>query len=109
MMKMNQYYLLDDDHNIIESNDVHEWGRMFEQRERIVKQEHFNGTFISTVFLGLDHSFSEEGPPVLFETMVFNPEGSGYYEERCCTWDEAVAQHAAVYAKVAAGEITDDS
>jgi hypothetical protein len=29
---------------------------------------------LSTVFLGLDHSFSETGPPILFESMLFAPE-----------------------------------
>ena len=47
---------------------------------------------VSTVFLGLDHSFSNEGPPLLFETMVFG----GVCDEnmrRYATWDEAVAGH----------------
>jgi hypothetical protein len=28
---------------------------------------------VSTVFLGLDHNFGMNGPPILFETMVFGP------------------------------------
>jgi len=46
---------------------------------------------VSTVFLGLDHSFGG-GPPQIFETMVFG----GLYDEeqiRYSTWDEAVAGH----------------
>ena len=31
----------------------------------------FNVVFISTVFLGIDHNFNLEGPPLLFETMIF--------------------------------------
>jgi len=27
--------------------------------------------WVSTVWLGLDHSFSDDGPPLIFETMVF--------------------------------------
>ena len=48
---------------------------------------------ISTVFLGLNHNFLNEGPPLLFETMVF---GGVADEEmqRYETWDEAVAGHA---------------
>jgi len=30
-----------------------------------------NGTRVSTIFLRLNHNFTEEGLPVLFETMVF--------------------------------------
>jgi hypothetical protein len=45
---------------------------------------------VSTVFLGLDHRYGEE-PPLIFETMIF---GRGFeYQERCSTWDEAVAMH----------------
>lgn len=46
---------------------------------------------VSTVFLGLDHNYGI-GPPVLFETMIFGGEHDGY-QERYCTWDEAVEGH----------------
>ena len=53
---------------------------------------------ISTVFLGIDHQFGD-GPPLLFETMVFG--GSLDQEQRYyTTWDEAVAGHAAMVARV---------
>ena len=46
---------------------------------------------ISTVFLVIDHSFGD-GPPLLFETMIF---GGTYdeYQERYTTWDDAVDGH----------------
>jgi hypothetical protein len=47
---------------------------------------------VSTVFLGLDHSFGE-GPPLLFETMVFVNDMSGRWMDRCSTWAEAERQH----------------
>lgn len=63
---------------------------------------------VSTVFLGLDHSFSfgKDLPPVLFETMVFHADTGGrdYDCERYHTWEEAEAGHAAVVEKVLAGE-----
>ena len=34
-----------------------------------------NGSVVSTVFLGLDHNFTEVGDPVLWETMVFGEDG----------------------------------
>jgi hypothetical protein len=48
-------------------------------------------TTVSTVFLGLDHSW-DDGPPLLFETMIFG----GYYDEypiRYATIQEARAGH----------------
>jgi len=47
---------------------------------------------ISTVFLGIDHNFCEEGPPILFETMVFGGKFDGT-QQRYPTWDEAVQGH----------------
>lgn len=46
---------------------------------------------ISTVFLGLDHSWGG-GPPLLFETMIFGGPHSDY-QERYSTWDEAEEGH----------------
>ena len=53
---------------------------------------------ISTVFLGLDHSWGY-GPPMLFETMVFRGGESaecGRYE----SWEEAAKGHKAFVAKI---------
>jgi hypothetical protein len=53
---------------------------------------------VSTVFLGLDHSFGT-GPPLLFETMVFG--GPMDQEQgRCTTWEEAESLHATMVARV---------
>src|SRR5687768_5852202 len=50
-----------------------------------------DGTNISTVFLGLDHSYGD-GPPVLFETMIFGGEHD-QEQWRYHTWDEAEKGH----------------
>lgn len=60
---------------------------------RIVQQTDVNEhQWVSTVFLGIDHSFGH-GPPVLFESMVFTDGKGGDMMNRYCTWDEAVAGH----------------
>jgi len=83
--------------------DLMTWARSFEDspRERVVKQTWVMGDlcWVSTVFLGLDHQFRPGGPPMLFETMAFWG-GEGYEQERCSTWLEAEAQHAAMVAHV---------
>lgn len=53
---------------------------------------------ISTVFLGLNHQFSD-GPPILFETMVLGGEHD-QYRQRCSTWAEAEAMHARAVERV---------
>jgi hypothetical protein len=57
--------------------DLLKWGLWFESAERRVCADLDEGNeqdgtrvYVSTVFLGLDHSFGD-GPPVLWETMVF--------------------------------------
>lgn len=67
------------------------WGKWFETANRKVRQDEIDGVRISTVFLGLDHSFGE-GAPLLFETMIFGGEHDGY-QTRASSWDEAVGQH----------------
>lgn len=48
---------------------------------------------VSTVFLGLDHSFGQ-GRPVLYETIIFQRgQSSDLWCERCSTWEEAEAMH----------------
>lgn len=50
---------------------MREWTALFADREyQVVKQEHVGDYFISTVWLGRDHSW--DGQRQIFETMVFN-------------------------------------
>lgn len=52
-----------------------EWAADLEDMsKRVVKQETlWNGIFLSTVWLGLDHRFcNHDLPPIIFETMAFN-------------------------------------
>ena len=73
------------------TNDFHEWGRWFEENDRLVKQETLdNGYLISTVFLGIDHQFGE-GKPLIFETIVFHEDESE--QIRYSTWEEAEEGH----------------
>ena len=54
------------------------------------------GRWVSTVWLGLDHSFGSGGPPLIFETMAFT--NSRTFEETACyrtaTVEEAREAHA---------------
>jgi hypothetical protein len=75
----------------VECKDILTWGRWFEKAERHVGKTEQDGITVSTVFLGLDHNYGE-GPPVLFETMIFGGDHNEY-QERYCTWEEAEAGH----------------
>lgn len=79
--------------------DLMTWARWFETADRhVARTEVRPGVMVSTVFLGIDHSFGT-GKPLLFETMVFSDYG-GDNEVRYATWDEAVAGHVAIVAKL---------
>ena len=82
---------------------LQEWAGALEKRleNRIVAQTILkNGRWVSTVWLGLDHSFGG-GPPLIFETMVFpNENDRGELDcERYSTEQEALAGHEAMMAK----------
>ena len=53
-------------------HEVLRWGEFMEKSEnKIVKRSRgSNGRVVSTVFLGVDYAF--QGPPVVWETMVFH-------------------------------------
>ena len=85
------YWILDADKRPVKVADVLEWGRYFETADKIVKQETVGDVRVSTVFLGIDHNWSD-GPPVLFETMIFGGEHDQYLD-RCSTWKQAEQMH----------------
>jgi hypothetical protein len=100
--------------------DLLTWAQWVEEpKNRIVKQEYVGELWVSTVFLALDHDFLRDGPPLLFETMVFRDsteadqkemdqvaERLGLekipsprhiaidYAERTATWELALEAHA---------------
>lgn len=90
---MSLFYVLDKDHHVIEEPDVLVWAKFFEHIEnRLVARTVVGSALISTVFLGLDHSFSGL-KPLVFETMIFDCPKFADYQERYGTWDEAMEGH----------------
>jgi hypothetical protein len=58
---------------------------------------------VSTVWLGLNHEFRPDRPPLIFETMIFGGQYADYCE-RYATEAQAAAGHAAVVAALVAGQ-----
>ncbi len=75
--------------------DLMTWAKWSEDdSKRIVQQDTLpDGVKVSTVFLGLDHSFGMGGPPILWETMIF---GGPHDDEqwRYTSHADALAGHA---------------
>jgi hypothetical protein len=78
-----------------------EWARAFEDSVgRIVAKSRLGDVEVSTVWLGLDHSFGA-GPPLIFETMIFG--GARDQEQyRYATEDEALAGHLRIASELGA-------
>lgn len=68
-----RHWKLDELGEPVPCEDLMEWSAWFEDSgdKRVVAQTQVRDCMVSTVFLGLDHSFSPDAPPVLFETMIF--------------------------------------
>ena len=84
-----------DGHEVVACDDEMDWAmwNFGPDQNRHVGDETVDGYRVSTVFLGWVHGIAE-GPPLLFETMIFSPEGAPYALDRYCTWEEAEAGHA---------------
>ncbi|HEX4041080.1 MAG TPA: hypothetical protein VHY10_05215 [Xanthobacteraceae bacterium] len=93
-----QFYILDGEKRVIPARDVIEWGHFFESAARIVEQTDVGDVRVSTVFLGFDHRLFGDGPPLVFETMIF---GGPLNDEqwRYSSWDDAETGHAVAVKK----------
>lgn len=87
-------YILDKYKMPVKEPDLIHWARWMEKKDRIVKQEMVGDVKVSTVFLGIDHNFSHEGPPILWETMVFGGPHDQEWMDRCSgSIEQAEAMH----------------
>ena len=70
---------------------MEQWGELYQHERHVAETTLEDGTYISTVWLGLDHSFGS-GPPLIYETMVFR-DGDGDECERYTYRHQAVEGH----------------
>lgn len=70
-----RHAILDESGNVVEC-DLITWAMWLEKgrAQRILIQEDLPGGYwISTIFLGLNHSWDPKAEPLWFETMIFSP------------------------------------
>lgn len=91
---MSIIYYLNEDHTYRPCG-LNEWAEQFETI-RQVADDIINNFRVSTVWVGINVNFGE-GPPLLFETMIFKPNGEEIYCEKhntkYSTWDQAIEGH----------------
>lgn len=74
--------------------DLMQWAESFDIPGHVLAQTTFEGLSIkvSTIFLGSDHNYSGDGPPLVWETMIFGGERDEDMR-RYATVEEAVEGH----------------
>jgi hypothetical protein len=87
------YWILDDNSTPVKTESVFEWAQWFETADRRVALTELDGAEVSTVFLGLDHNYGM-GPPLLYETMVFETEGSNFTLANSGPWRTSTREEA---------------
>lgn len=95
-----QYILAEDGKTPLRCDDLNFWGAWMQKTKRHVAVDKTPNGRVSTVFLGLNHSW-DDGPPLLWETMVFDGPMDGD-QVRYTSYEDAVAGHAEMLAKVVA-------
>jgi hypothetical protein len=90
---MSDQYILDDKGSPIPEEDLFKWAKWMQETNlrKVAVNTTSSGVRISTVFLGLDHSFGE-GEPILWETMIFGGPHD-QYQERYTSLAAAVEGH----------------
>lgn len=89
--------------------ELMEWAAIFERRsnenedEWVIGRTEVEGAEVSTVWMGIDHNFSDDGPPLIFETMVFGDSEYAEYQWRYSTEEEAREGHERVVLALASG------
>ena len=92
--KTMNWYILDENKNPVRVANFQDFSEMFDniEKRRVAFTDFGTHGSISTVFLGMDHAYGNNSPPVLFESMIF---GGPYADtqERYCTYKEALEGH----------------
>jgi hypothetical protein len=74
---------------------IREWGKLFEDANyRVVDHTQlWWGGEVSTVWLGLNHQFQPNKPPLIFETMVFDCGRVDLFQDRYTDIETAKLRH----------------
>lgn len=90
------FWILDVDGRTPKAVPFEQWMKWFGNAPRQVALTMEGKYEVSTVFLGLNHSFSSfSGTPLLFETMIFGGPKQTQGFARYSTWEKAEAGHKA--------------
>jgi len=97
-----RWYILDANHHPVPAS-LMEWAEFLgDEKNRTVNWTQVTSqVHVSTIFLGIDLRPFGNGPPLLFETMIFGG-ALDRHMWRCSSWDDAEAGHQAAGRKARA-------
>lgn len=87
---------------VVAEGGLLEWATWKENNREasIVAKDHIGNATVSTIFLGLDHNWSLDGPPILWETMVFGGPLDGEQDRCSGLRQDALHMHEMMVARV---------
>ena len=92
---MSRWYKLDENNKPILAESFNEYIDWERNNSRTVAREDIGDATVSTVFLGLDHSFNGV-TPVLWETMIFGGKHDQYQERYKSHYDAIIGHQRAI-------------
>jgi len=81
---------------VVPAASARQWAEWYDKANRRIGRDEIGVLVVSTIFLGLDHRFFDDGPPLVFETIIFDDDcGHDLETFRYATYDQAEAGHKA--------------
>jgi hypothetical protein len=105
LLSTQRFAVLNESGEVVGAKNVTEWANFMNSPQREIGLDKFGEFMVSTIFLGLNHQFNPEAPPLWFETMVFGPAKEtelfgkkalihpDLWQSRASTRAEALAMH----------------
>lgn len=88
---------------------LREWGKLHQHVEYLrIADEHIGPYWVSTVWIGLNHCWNPDLPPLIFESMVFKGDYSDLDCIRYSTLEQALEGHARMVEEVRLFAALDD-
>jgi len=91
-----RWYVLDGE-RVVPASSMLEWAAWFEDANtRVDYTQITSDCSVSTIFIGFNHRYFSDGPPLVFETMIFGgPNDIENNQWRYSSWDDAETGHKA--------------
>lgn len=88
------YFILDENGEPKAVSNINDWAEWLESASTVLRHTRIGSGFVSTVFLAINYNFMGSGPPILWETMIFDLPELADYQRRYPSAKAALDGHA---------------